>query len=290
MAHKTTITDKVRFSFLSQVLKMKSFHFGYWDETAGEDINLTSLLKAQDRYTELLLSQIQEGTKSILDVGCGIGEISDILGDKGYSVTAISPELPPEVTFKNSTSRFRFIQSKFEDFQSDQAYDLILMSESHNYFDHEIGFNQCKKLLAPDGHLIVSGLFKRDDVPFDKAKILDALVKSHELEFIKMAEDKGLKLLRNEDITENVLPTLVFAHRRLKEHVFPIAEMFLNIFPSRLTAFKLKLIKRFFSREIKHLVRVKSYLEERLDPHVFQRHIKYLQLLFVNDRTPTPTT
>ena len=133
-------------------------------------------------------------------------------------------------------------------------------------------------------------MFKRKDAAFGDAKILDRLVKSQEEEYVQVAEEFGLRLLQNEDITENVLPTLVYAHKHLKEHVFPIAEMFLNIFPSRLTAFKLKLIKLFFSGEIKHLSRVKGYLEERLDPDMFRRHIKYLRLLFIHEEAQTSAT
>ena len=123
-------------------------------------------------------------------------------------------------------------------------------------------------------------MFKRKDVAFEEAKHLDSLVRNQEEDYVRTAEDFGLSLESQEDITANVLPTLAYAQKHLHGHVMPIADMFIRIFPSKLTSFKLKLVKTFFAGEIKHLQKTKDYLEERLSPDTFVKHLKYLRFMF----------
>ncbi|NJM94843.1 MAG: hypothetical protein HC842_09440 [Cytophagales bacterium] len=53
-------------------LKSEYLHYGYFSD--GLPIDIQNLKTAQERYTDLLMSQIPATAKSILDVGCGSGK------------------------------------------------------------------------------------------------------------------------------------------------------------------------------------------------------------------------
>jgi len=76
--------------FCTEVLKLKSLQYGYWEQE--EKLDLESIRRAQQHYTETLLEMIPEDVHNILDIGCGIGDNARALAAKGYHVTAISPD------------------------------------------------------------------------------------------------------------------------------------------------------------------------------------------------------
>ena len=115
---------------------MQDLHYGYWTD----DLELTpqNMAKAQARYTDELMADIPAGVRSILDVGCGAGNTARKLLDRGYEVDALSPNswLNDEAK-KAVAGRARVFQSKFEEFQLDRKYDLILFSESFLFMKAE---------------------------------------------------------------------------------------------------------------------------------------------------------
>ena len=70
-------------------LKTEYLHYGYFIN--GLEADVTNLKKAHENYTEMLISQIPAGTKTILDVGCGSGKTAQVLCSKGYQVDCVSP-------------------------------------------------------------------------------------------------------------------------------------------------------------------------------------------------------
>ncbi|MGH2413016.1 MAG: hypothetical protein ACRDEA_04865, partial [Microcystaceae cyanobacterium] len=76
-------------------------HYGYWEPlpTAGEELTLTRLRAAQEAYAAKLLSFIPEGTKTVLDVGCGIGGNAVYLCDRGFTVEGLAPDALQEERF-----------------------------------------------------------------------------------------------------------------------------------------------------------------------------------------------
>src|SRR5258705_11932953 len=131
----------------SDILKLNSLHYGYW--TNGEELTLENVRKAQARYTEKLISTIPPGVSTVLDVGCGIGDNARALAASGYRVTALSPDKNHQKYFENGNGHhIAFHNQRFEDFHANQSFDLILMSESQNYFQADMAFRQCRNLLG----------------------------------------------------------------------------------------------------------------------------------------------
>ena len=264
--------------FCTEILKLTSLHYGYWEEREklkeeGAKLTLDCLRNAQQKYTDILIEAIPNNVKSILDVGCGIGDVSRVLSKLEYDVTAISPDSNHAKYFENHLSKLTFLQTKFEDLKIDRKFGLILMSESQNYFPTEIGFRQCTTLLLPKGYLLVSGMFRKDS-----GSEFTELPNTIE-DYAKTAEKHNLLLIENVDITQNILPTIDFIYESMERYVEPSVTM-LNQFISSIAPVKSWFIKVFFRKQINKTLQIYSYYRRRTDPLFFEKNIVYARLLF----------
>ena len=267
--------------FCTEILKLNSLHYGYWEENEkpeedGTKLTLDCLRDAQQKYTDVLIDAIPKNVKSILDVGCGIGDVSRALSKLEYNVTAISPDSNHAKYFENHLSKLTFLQTKFEDLKVDSKFDLILMSESQNYFPTGIGFRQCTSLLLPKGYLLVSGMFRKNSGS-EFTEVPNTIE-----DYAKTAEKHGLLLIENVDITQNILPTIDFIHESMERYVEPSVTM-LNQFISSIAPLKSWFIKVFFRKQMKKTLQLYSYYRKRTDPLFFQKNIVYARLLFQYD-------
>ena len=264
--------------FCTEILKLNSLHYGYWEEsekpTEGDNkLTLDRLREGQQKYTDILIEAIPENVKSILDVGCGIGDVSRALSKLEYDVTAISPDNNHAQYFENYRSQLTFLQTKFEDLDINDRFDLILMSESQNYFPTEVGFRQCNTLLSPEGYLLVSGMFRKDsDSEFTEvANTIE--------DYAKAAKKHGLLLIENVDITPNILPTIDFIYESMERYVEPSIKM-LNQFISSIAPVKSWFIKVFFRKQMQKTLQLYNYYRKRTNPLFFEKNIVYARLLF----------
>ncbi len=255
----------------TEVLKLKSLHYGYWEQP--DELNIANVRKAQTRYRETLVDFIPANVKTILDVGCGIGDLSRELARLGYNVTAISPDKNHGKFFDKTPSNLSFINNKFELFESDQKYDLIIMSESQNYFDPELGLQQCKKFLKPGGYLLISGMFGKDET----VKIGDVF--NIEEDYIERADKLNIKLVKKQDITAKVLPTMEYTQRCLVEYVNPSIKTAKHFLVTN-SSLKSRVMTWVFSRELKKFNKIINYYMQRTNPEFFTANVKYLRLLF----------
>jgi len=258
----------------TDILELNSLHYGFWNN--GEELTLSNLRKAQERYTVTLLELIPNGVKTILDVGCGIGDISLTLAKKGYIVTAISPDKNHKKYFdKYKDKNISFYNKKFEDIKFDKKFDLILLSESQGNFSPIITFKQCKRHLKKPGYLLVSDIFNRNNKPSLNG------VNSTEQEYITQAKEYNLKLIESIDITKEVLPTLQIAYNAHQKYFLPALSIF-HHYIKKFAPLKYKLVKLFFYKQWKNLDRLRNYYEERIDPSFFERELSYKRILLIH--------
>ncbi|GEM_PF-84189 len=99
MSHSIKIYDKLA-KYYSLIFKLQ---------------NPKSHLKQEIQFLHKIL-QKNGRPKSVIDIGCGMGRISDALQQKGYSVTGVDGSLNMLKLAKKKYPRVKFVQSRFDKF------------------------------------------------------------------------------------------------------------------------------------------------------------------------------
>lgn len=186
--------------FYNEVLGLDHLHYGIWEE--GETLTLENLKQAQQRYEDLIVNSIPEGVKTILDAGCGTGELSRRLKNSGFDIEGLSPDINQKDLYAEKTGRpFHFC--RFEDFKPEKKYDCIIMSESGQYVPLDKLFATAKQALNEGGYLISFDYFVLDNATGILSK------SGHNLDaFEKEANKTGFNILKDIDVTEKISKTL----------------------------------------------------------------------------------
>jgi len=270
--HKKTYYNDIALRLADRILGLKHLHFGYFSSECPP--TLEGLREAQVHYMEVLLSFIPEGVHSVLDVGCGTGSVAKRLLEKGHEVTCIAPDpYLIEKTRQTTQNRVRTETELYENVTAlpSQSFDMILMSESCQYVNVEIGWDQNDKYLKPGGYVLVLDFFKKND------EILSQISKSgHVLgRYLQVAEQKGFRLVKQKDITNEVTPTLTIYQELLDEKFFPVAEAVGEFLERRYPKFY-KMFRWQFGEKLDQLQ--KKYQNQ--GPGAFHQHKTYQVLLF----------
>lgn len=219
--------------FFHKLLGLDHLHYGYWDKE--DPISLGGLVRAQEKYTSLLLATIDEQLKSIesphiLDVGCGTGAMLCRLLEKGYRVDGVSPSdylvsiikkrlaKVEKADHKNAT---RIFHSTFEAMPADkQEYDLILFSESFQYLNLRQAYPVLKAIVKPKGKIVICDVFKltteRDPGLFGGGHLLSR--------FYDDLPKWGLRIVKDQDITPNMSPSIELLDKLMRERGTPALE------------------------------------------------------------------
>jgi MPBQ/MSBQ methyltransferase len=196
--------------------KTNYLHFGLWKK--GDKLTLENFQKAQERYLANLIKFIPKGVKTILDVGCGVGGNAVKLSSLGYQVTGICPDPYQEQLFrKNTKGAAKFCLSTLEKFKTEQKFDLILMSESVQYIPFKDGLRKISQLLKPNGYLLISDYFKKDS-----AKSIPNLPSSFLKQYLYEVNKAGFKVIRQQDITKSITPTLIYGNNVYLNYIKPV--------------------------------------------------------------------
>ncbi len=252
--------------FYHEILGLDHLQYGLWD---GESLDLEGLRSAQDRYAEALHSWIPEGVESILDIGCGTGASAAGLLEKGYRVEGLSPD-PYQKQIVERRTGMVFNLSRLQEFQPSKTYDLAMMSESSQYIWLDVLFPDAKKV-AGGGYLLVADYFRvgdDDHLPEKSGHPLD--------EFLAEAARNDFELLRREDVTDRVLPTLDLARGFVERYALPTVNLAVELAVydrPRLAKLVGWLMRRKVAKE-------RAKVEFMLDRERFAAAKRYLFLLF----------
>lgn len=257
--------------FCTDVLRLRSLHYGYTDDPRGTIETLDGMRRAQARYTRTLLHWLPRDARRILDVGCGMGDVARAIAATGRRVTAISPDREHGRHFAKRVPRLDFENVRFEDFRTERRFDLILLCESNNYFDPAWALDRAAALLRPGGSLLISGMFKRRD----HAGINSDMC--FEREYVAAAAGRGFRVARRRDITREVSPTLVFAKRALHEWGMPLARVFGGLWLASSAGIRTA-IRMLGINPARGMDRLLAFYGRRLDRAHFARHTAYVRL------------
>ena len=195
----------------SKTIESKVFTLWFWNDPEKinlEDFSLNEIKNAQKRYIQILTSYIPNEVKLILDVGCGIGGNALFLINQGYNVETLSPDDYKKMVEDTFNGSVPFYHTKFESFNSNKQYDLVLQSESACYIKINKGFKKAFKIIKPGGYLLASDYFIYND---DNSKS-PHLKASHNIDnYLSSAEKNGFEVISKFDQTEHTMPTLDYA-------------------------------------------------------------------------------
>ena len=260
----------------SETIRSDYLHYGFWDEPNSvelESITLQEIKNAQDRYIEHLASFIPNEVNSILDVGCGIGGNAEYLINQGYVVETLSPD-----DFQKSTiaekfnNQMTFHHCKFEKFQPEKQYDLILESESACYIKINKGFEKARETLRTGGYLLASDYFVhyRDDSKNSHLR------SSHDMEkYLSSAEAHGFEFIREYDQTDNTMPTLDYGKYFIERFINPTIEY--SVHSAKKNYPK---IAALIGKLVAPKLKAKKNQLDLLDSTLFRKYRKYMIYLF----------
>ena len=208
-------------------LKINHLHYGYWPEDL--ELDIMNLHIAQDKYTNFLIDNIPQGTKTILDVGCGSGQNAKKMVEAGYHVDCVSPS----PTLANNAREllgpgYEVYVSYYEDLQTDKRYDLILFSESFQYMKIEAAIKKSWGLLNDDGSMLICDAFKKDTeekCPLSGGHYLST--------FNTIIDSQPFELCKDIDITEQTAPNIDLENKMLMEVGAPAWDLFNKLMDSR---------------------------------------------------------
>lgn len=272
-SHKKTYYNDIALRLAHRLLGVGHLHYGYFDKKLKQ--TLANLPEAQEAYVKNLISYIpKKGVKRIFDVGCGTGGVAEKLVKKKYDLTCLAPDpYLIEKTREATEDRVETITDLYEnvDDRVHESYDLILMAESVQYIKMEEGWDQNKRFLRAGGYVLASDFFlirELDDPHLSKS--------GHPLEeFISIAESRGFKLIKKEDITEKVAPTMDIYQWVILERVFPVAEAIFEVLHRRYPMVY-RVLKAFLEKSVMKLKNKYT----RQDSRTFRKYKAYMILLF----------
>ncbi|MFQ5796121.1 MAG: class I SAM-dependent methyltransferase [Candidatus Bipolaricaulia bacterium] len=259
--------------YYAQIFQTDHLHLGYWEPE--DELTLENSHRAQERYTERLIDLIPEGVRTVLDVGCGVGGTALKLRAAGFEVEGLSPDPElGEVFEANTNGTMRFHLARFEDFQPEHRYDLVLMGESAQYIQIDEGFRNCRTVLNDGGFLLVSDFFLRH--PLDKYDVLSG--GGHlERDYLKAAEEHGFEIIHAEDITDRVAPSLDLALSVYKRYFKPTVLLLDTILEQSLLSIPYRMTRAIFRNWARKML---CDQERLLDSKLFAQHKRYMIYLF----------
>lgn len=118
------------------------------------------------RRTAGLAVSVHAAPQSVLDVGCGTGDLLRLLAGrypKAIGLAGIDPAPSMIETADRAADdrRLRFTVGAAEDLPyPDGAFDLVVSTTSFDHWaDQRAGLDECARVLAPGGHLVLADLF-----------------------------------------------------------------------------------------------------------------------------------
>jgi len=262
-------TSDLELHLYSKIFKNDMLHYGYFENTEIEvdTISIAEIEKAQVRYAQNIIDQIINPQDLILDIGCGMAGLSNLISQKGFNVEALTPNKNQIRHIQSKYPTITCYQKRFQEFETDKKYGTIINSESLQYIPLEKAFEKAESIVKPDGTWIIADYFKFDNSGVNKS--------SHLLDdFVRKSKEHGWEITYQQDMTPHVLPTLKFVYNYAERFLLPLVHF---------TSGKIKRKKAwlyYLIRDLKQSVDHKIWKElAAVDPIKFRNEKKYM--LFV---------
>ncbi len=190
--------------FIRWLTGAENLHYGLWD---GLEPTAANLRAAQDAYTQRLFSLLPEGRLRILDIGGGAGETAKKLLAMGHSVQIVVPSALLAERCRANAPGAQVHECRFEDFRTQDRFDLCLFSESYQYIRLSVGLEKALSLLDEKGEILIADCFRSREWA-GKAK-QGVVGGGHPIgRFREELARLPLKVVSEQDITASVAPSI----------------------------------------------------------------------------------
>ena len=185
-------------------------HYGYFSDPhiPVEDITFPKLEEAQMHYAQKIVELAQDKGSPVLDVGAGMGGISNLFQQKGFTPMALTPDFAQvEFIKRQYPDRFKIVCSKFEDFpvsEHSETFGTVVNSESLQYIDLDRAIANVLTILKPGGRWIISDYFRLSRESTKSGHLWET--------FLEKIQSAGFSITHREDITPHILPTIGYGH------------------------------------------------------------------------------
>ena len=182
---------------------VRYLHYGFFDGPGD------SIVAAQDRATEMLLSRLPQPPASILEAGIGLGTTLARLTREGYDATGITPDAHQIAMVRGRFGDELEVHcSAFETFDGGGRYDAVLFQESSQYIAADALFARARDLTSL---VLVADEFATQ--PVDTPGAL------HSYDgFVAAAGAAGFRITEEVDVTEKAMPTIDYFLDRLPRY------------------------------------------------------------------------
>jgi cyclopropane fatty-acyl-phospholipid synthase-like methyltransferase len=220
-------SDDLELQLYQAMFNNNFLHYGYFANPPknAESISLAQIKQSMENYAELLVERVELSDK-VLDVGCGTGGLLVKLKAKGIDATGLTPNLKHLKHIQSLMPEQKIIQCEFEAASPalcEAPFDTVINSESFQYIDMYAGISNVRAMLKPKGKWLLTDYFRlRSDAKNKSGHLLT--------EFNTMITKHGFEIVEEVDLTENILPCLLFAKMLVEQIALPNLHFAVNKF------------------------------------------------------------
>ena len=218
----------------SEMLTGDFLHYGYFEnpDIKPEDISLNHFEAAQLDYARLFVERITDRSSPILDIGCGMGGLSNMLFNENLTPVALTPDISQFKYIEKKYPYIKLIKGKFEELDVDRYTDYfgtVITSESLQYLKLDGSLDIINKILKKNGEWLVCDYFRKK-TSFEKS--------GHYWDtFLTKIKERGFVIIYERDITSNILVTLKFINMLGGRVVLPVTRFILDKFKTKQPGF-----------------------------------------------------
>lgn len=199
---------------LLQEGKVDYLHYALINEQ--ESVKTTSIFKAQQRATDLLLSHLPPPPCHILEVGIGLGTTALQLANLGYTITGISPD-SNQITIARQLvgDNVTLDCITLENFSptKNEKYDIVLFQESSQYINSHTLFAKTHSLLTEKGIVLIT-----DEVGLQLTEKHQSFVLPSLDKLLMEASKCGFNLDEKIDLSAQAKPTVDYLLWVIEKH------------------------------------------------------------------------
>lgn len=179
--------------------ELDHIHYGCW-----EDGTETMKQAQENLYGGKIRPLLPPHARTVLDIGGGIGGVSNQLEKDGYEPLCVVPDPLLISVGRKRFPRLHFLEGTAEQFTVRDKHDAALLIESYQYFtDKPRAISNIVKHLSPDGRVIMAEEFA-----------LTPGTGSKEADLVAQMKSAGYFAAHRVDISEQVLPSCRYIYEQ----------------------------------------------------------------------------